>query len=126
MKARHVLQVGMLALGLVFAAANGATANHGSSVVGGYCSYELNKVHYAIDGSGTKKTKDQYSMKRKLTHAVGKLNMRKNEDAVEKLQDIVTKVDGLLSSTRKKKINSDGAQYLKDAVYDAIYCIEGL
>jgi len=52
MKVRHVLQVGMLAFGLVLAAANGATANHGYSSVGGVCSDQFNDVHSAIDASG--------------------------------------------------------------------------
>jgi hypothetical protein len=98
MKARHVLQVGMLALGLVLAAANGAMADHGSYSVGGVCSDQFNAVHSAIDAS----TRDKTSMKRKLSGAVAKLN--KGKDAVQKPVDIITKVDGLLADTKKQKI----------------------
>ena len=124
MKARHVLQVGMLALGLVLAAANGAKADHGTYSIGGVCSDEFDAVHSAIDASGAK-NRDKSSMKRKLAGAVAKLDKGKDADAVQKLVDIITKVDGLLADTKKKKINSAGASNLTYAAAAAITCIGG-
>ena len=124
MKTRYVLQVGMLALGLVLVAANGATANHGFSLVGGVCSEgEFNTVHTEIDNTYGIRNAFGVKLLDKLQGSVDQVNKGATTKGEKKLVDIKTKVESLKTGRGQPKKTQDDVEVLLAAVADAINCI---
>lgn len=83
-----------------------------------------------LDAIGTtgfygKKGKDQSGLVSKALAAKSYVADHKYSDAISKLDDIVTKVTGLLDAP-KEKIDALGGEMIVDLTIDAMYCVGDL
>ena len=88
------------------------------------CTAELYTLYHTIGGATFAKDRDGERLLSKVCAADGKLHSAKPYDADQKLGDIVTKIEGLLTD-RKEKINEgDAKEIISDAGF-ASECILG-
>lgn len=122
-KVKILVITAMAGAALIFV--GGAQADHGD--VASSCTVQFNDVHTDIDSSGAS-LNDRNNMLLKLAAAVAKFGEDKDGDAIQKLEDIGTKVDRLLAGNnppKKIKIDPDGAGDLIASLTAAADCIIG-
>ena len=89
----------------------------------GACAFELNSVEAAIQVAvfqGQNAATDQSNLLAKLEAAGAKVQLGKFSDAVDKLNDISTKVTELVSAPKPKLADGSG---INTAVVGAIACV---
>ena len=104
-----------------------ASADDTTCVSRGEAEAHIALVVDAIGATGFygKKGKDQSGLVSKALAAKSYVADHKYSDAISKLDDIVTKVTGLLDAP-KEKIDALGGELIVDTTIDAMYCVSDL
>ena len=105
----------LLTLALSFGASQAALAHE--------CTVALDTLTATIDGADFANDRDSRKLQSKVVAADLKLLDHKPYDAIQKLGDIGTKINRLLSDSRKQKIDPNDAVDILGEVTNAQDCI---